>query len=114
MPIVTYYEAPAPKEEPRTQKQTMILVNAQTNTFDFVINPKAHEVPDGLTVDDRRELARIGFGNDALAAKAKQVYAAGGRIKDIKTKCGVSLSYAKKLHMAFGRAKKGSKFKKQY
>jgi hypothetical protein len=114
MPIITYYEKQAPKEEPRTQKQTMILVNAQTNTFDFVINPKAHEVPDALTVDDRRELVRIGFGNEDLAAKAKQVYAAGGRIKDIKNKCSVSLSYAKKLHMAFGRAKKGSKFKKQH
>lgn len=114
MPIITYYEKPAPKKEPRKQEQTMILVNAQTNTFDFVINPKAHNVPDALTLEDRRELARIGVGNYDLSVKAKSVYAAGGRTKDISEKCGVSLSYAKKIHMAFGRAKKGSKFKKQY
>lgn len=105
----------APKTQPEQRQAPangVVLVNAATNTFEFVINPKAADVPSVLTLEDRRELALIGIGNTQLAERAKAVYAAGGRAKDITKQCGISLSYSKKIHMAFSRAKKGSKFKK--
>lgn len=107
----------APKTQPESRKSPasgVILVDRTTNTFEFIIKPKAVEdVPSALTIEDRRELARICIGNMELAEKAKAVYAAGGRARHIAKTCGVSLSYSKKLHMAFGRSQKeGSKFKK--
>lgn len=102
----------AQQEQRQAPANGVVLVNAATNTFEFVLNPRAADVPSVLTLEDRRELALIGIGNIQLAEQAKAIYAAGGRIKDIKKQCGISPSYSKKLHMAFGRAKKGSKFKK--
>lgn len=105
----------APKtqtEKRQAPANGVVLVNAATNTFEFVINPKAVNVDNTLTVDDRRELLKIGIGNMELADRAKAVYAAGGKAKDIEKMCRMSLSYAKKMHMVFGRAQKGSKFKK--
>ena len=95
-----------PEETPRTV--TVFLENPKTNTFGFVLKSKTRPgvVPE-LTLQDRRELAKSNppLMNEALNAKAKAIYAAGGRTKDIQKGCSISPDYAAKLHAAFGRAK---------
>jgi hypothetical protein len=43
--------------------------------------------------------------NEAVTARAKQIFAAGGRIKDIAKGCNISPDYAAKIHAAFTRKK---------
>lgn len=85
-------------------KITSILANPVTNTFEFVLDPKGRSVPETLTLEDRRELAKTGLRNQTYFEKAKQVYARGGGIKEIWLKCGNSVSYAEKVHAAFEKA----------
>lgn len=86
---------------------TMYVSDAATGTVEWNLRPanRVNDTPD-LTVFDRRELARCGYNNEALNCKAKRIYAAAGTVKDIAKGCRISPSYAKKLHAAFGRAKK--------
>ena len=100
---------PTETEQDKTPRTvTVFLENPETNTFGFVLKSKARPgvVPE-LTLQDRRELAKSNppLMNEALNAKAKAIYAAGGRTKDIQKGCGVSPDYAAKLHAAFGRTK---------
>ena len=86
---------------------SVFLENPETRTFGFVMKGKARPgvVPE-LTLQDRRELLQSDppIGNMDLAAKAKRVYAAGGKTKDIEKACHLSPDYAAKIHAAFGRA----------
>lgn len=87
---------------------TSYLDNAQTNTYSFAIRPKgrAGAVPE-LTKMDLKYLTETELNNPVWFKKAKEVYAANGRTRDIKNACGCSLSSAKKMYRAFNRAKKG-------
>ena len=100
---------PTEPEQEGTQRQvTVFLENKATNTFGFVLKSKARPgVSPELTLQDRRELATNNppLTNDLVNAKAKAIYAAGGRTKDIQKGCNISPDYAAKLHAAFGRAK---------
>jgi hypothetical protein len=94
-----------PKEAP---KSTAYLENPQTNTFSFVLKTATRsEVVPHLTLDDRRALAASNppLMNEVVTARAKQIFAAGGRIKDIAKGCNISPDYAAKIHAAFTRKK---------
>lgn len=93
---------------------SVFLENPETRTFGFVMKGKSRPgvVPE-LTLQDRRELAALNIGNVDLAEKAKRIYAAGGGIKTIADRCNISPSYAKQIHMCFGRAIK-HKVKNRY
>lgn len=100
---------PTEQPEEETPRQVTVFVeNQDTNTFGFVLKSKARPgVSPELTLQDRRELATNNppLTNDVVNAKAKAIYAAGGRTKDIRKGCNISPDYAAKLHAAFGRAK---------
>lgn len=89
-------------------ESTAYVDNAHTNTYGFALRPKgrAGVVPE-LTMDDLKYLAETELNNPAWFSRAKQVYSACGRAKDIRAACGCSLSSAKKMYRAFNRAKKG-------
>lgn len=95
-----------PADEPRQTATTVYVENAGTNTFGFVLKPSARTVSPDLTTDDRRELEGNSppLRNTAVNVRAKRIYAAGGKARDIETGCRVSPSYAEKLHAAFSRA----------
>ena len=105
---------PTEQPEEETPRQVTVFVeNPKTNTFGFVLKSKARpDVSPELTLQDRRELAGMNIGNLPLSAKAKAIYAAGGGITEIAKQCNISPSYAKKLHMAFGRFKNGQNAKR--
>lgn len=86
---------------------TMYVSDPSTGTVEWNLRPanRVNDTPE-LTVYDLRELARCGYNNEALNYKAKRIYAARGTAKNIEKACDISPSYAKKLHAAFGRAKK--------
>lgn len=93
--------------EPEAAQNTsgVVLVNERTNTFEFIIDKKTRKgISETLTIDDRRELIKTGLNNEEYFELAKRVYAAGGDINEIHSKCGKSLSYAEKVHAAFERA----------
>lgn len=104
--IFTRQIRPTEQEQEETPRQVTVFVeNKATNTFGFVLKSKARPgVSPELTLQDRRELAKAALNNDHINALAKRVYASGGRIKDIKNTCSISIDYAKRLHSAFGRA----------
>lgn len=105
---------PTEQPEEETPRQVTVFVeNPKTNTFGFVLKSKARPgVSPELTLQDKKELAGMNIGNLPLAAKAKAIYAAGGGITEIAKQCNISPSYAKKLHMAFGRFKNGQNAKR--
>lgn len=93
------------KQELVEQKNSVILTNPVTNTFDFVIDRKTRPgVSESLTIEDRRELVKTRLNDLDYFAKAKAVYAAGGGAEKIQEVCGKSISYAEKVHAAFERA----------
>lgn len=99
--------------EPPESKQEVVssafVSDAQTGTIEWVLKPKARtETSPVLTIHDRRELAKTDLKDDVYFAKAKRVYAAGGGVKKIRSECGKSLSYARKVHRAFSNAEKGT------
>lgn len=95
-----------PADERRQTSTTVYVENESTNTFGFVLKPSTRTVSPDLTTDDRRELEsnKPPLRNTVVNVKAKRIYAAGGKAKDIETGCRVSPSYAEKLHAAFSRA----------
>ena len=89
---------------------SVFLENPETRTFGFVMKGKSRPgVMPELTLQDRRELAAKQLNNEQVNVLAKRIYASGGRIKDIKSGCAISIDYAKRLHSAFGRATKRHK-----
>lgn len=87
---------------------TAYLDRPDQNGYSFVLKPKGREgVSEELTLRDRQELVKTELNNPVWFAKAKRAYAAGGRTRDIKSACNCSPSSAKKMYMAFNRAKKG-------
>lgn len=87
---------------------TSYVDDPQTNTYGFTMKPKGRAcVAPELTLDDLKYLLETELNNPVWFSRAKQVYAANGRARDIKNACGCSLSSAKKMYRAFNRAKKG-------
>lgn len=102
--MITVFDPISPGKE-SVQTTSAVLVNASTNTFEFVLDRKARPgVVSKLTLQDRRELTKTRLSDEAYFSTAKEVYAAGGGINEIHGKCGKSLSYAEKVHAAFERA----------
>lgn len=86
---------------------SVFVDNPETRTFGFVMKGKSRPgVDPELTLQDRRELlgSNPPIGNMELAAKAKRIYAANGKTKDIEKWCDISPDYAAKIYAAFGRA----------
>ena len=107
------FTRPAPAKDPEPTQSEVYLINEETRTFGFSV--KASEGHTGsLTQADRIELHAQGLNNMSLAKKAKALWAEGEKPGKIADKCRVSLSYAKKMSMCFGRAASGSKFKEQH
>ena len=102
MVLITIIDDTKPAKEPVTGR---ITVDEARNCYEWVLTPKQQkiDVTGALTLQDRRELAR---DTETINVRAKTIYAAGGRIKDIQAGCGIGKDYAKKLHAAFGRASK--------
>lgn len=97
----------SPTQEAQRPTSTAIVVNADTNTFEFVMRPKGRvETSDVLSLEDLRELRKTGLNNRLYFEQAKRVFAAGGGAKDIRKACGLSPSAAKKVLAALNRAKK--------
>jgi hypothetical protein len=94
-------------QEAPAKVSTMFVENRQTQTFGWVLKSTSRPaaVPE-LTLHDRRELAAYGMNNAEINTMAKRIFAAGGKIKNIKAQCKISIDYAKRLHAAFGRALK--------
>lgn len=105
----------SPVEEAQRPTSTAIVVNADTNTFEFVLRPKGRvETSDVLSLEDLRELRKTGLNNRLYFEQAKRVFAAGGGAKDIRNACGLSPSAAKKVLAALNRAKKAQVQKSVY
>ena len=94
-------EPPAPVKT----VSTAYVENPETNTIAWVDTPSGRVgiVPE-LTLQDRRELAKTPLKDEIYFFKAKRVYAAGGKAKEIRKECGRSPSYAEKVYAAFNRA----------
>ena len=97
----------SPTENTKLPPSTAVLVDENTNTFEFPMRPKGCvETSDALTIEDLRELRKTGLNNRLYFEQAKRVFAAGGGTKDIRNACGLSPSAAKKVLAALNRAKK--------
>ena len=107
------FNRPAPAKQPDAPQSGVYLINAETNTFGFDVKVASEGRTAELTREDRQALYAQGLNNMSLAARAKAIWAEGGKPADIAKACRCSLSYAKKLSMCFGRAASGSKFKKE-
>ena len=105
MVLITIIDDTKPAKEPVTGR---ITVDEARNCYEWVLTPKQQkiDVTGALTLQDRRELAKDNLNTETINVRAKTIYAAGGRIKDIQSGCGIGKDYAKKLHAAFGRASK--------
>lgn len=96
---------PLTPQRQEEQRNSVVLTNAVTNTFEFVIERKSRPgVSDKLTIEDRRELVKTRLNDPVYFEQAKAVFAAGGDTAKIREVCGKSLSYAEKVHAAFERA----------
>lgn len=105
------FNRPAPSKQPDAPQSGVYLISAETNTFGFDVKVASEGRTAELTREDRQSLYSQRLNNMSLAARAKAVWADGGKPADIAKACRCSLSYAKKLSMCFGRAAAGSKFK---
>lgn len=95
-----------PKSEPQAKRETVILSNAETRTFDF-ITPAKSEKPGAvstLTIYDLGLLAERGHKNPERNAAAKRIWAAGSTAQEGAELLGVSLDLAKKLFGTFSTA----------
>lgn len=106
------FKRPSPPKEPDAPQSSVYVINLETRTFGFDPKVASEGRTAELTREDRIAVHAQGINNMALAARAKAVWADGGKPGDIAKQCRCSLSYAKKLSMCFGRAASGSKFKK--
>lgn len=106
------FNRPAPPKEPDAPQSSVYVIDAATKTFGFDAKVASEGRTAELTREDRIAVHAQGINNMTLAARAKTVWADGGKPGDISRQCRCSLSYAKKLSMCFGRAASGSKFKK--
>lgn len=106
------FNRPAPAQKPDAQQSSVYVIDAQTKTFGFDAKVASEGRTAELTREDRIAVHAQGINNMHLAARAKAVWAEGGKPGDIANQCRCSLSYGKKLSMCFGRAAAGSRFKK--
>lgn len=95
-----------PKAESKPARETVILSNAETRTFDFVTPAKSEKpgaVPT-LTVYDLGLLAERGHKNPERNAAAKRIWAAGSTAQECAELLHISLDLAKKIFGTFSTA----------
>ena len=103
--------AHAPESKPR-QSSGVRLVDAETRTFEWATGRVMREVTGELTGHDWQEIQRLNLSDMQVAIAAKTMWRDGVKVCQWPANLGVSLSYCRKLSMAFGRAERSSKFKK--
>jgi len=97
-----FHRQGAPAQEDTKPSPGVYVLDAKTNTFGFAKKGRALPgvVPE-LTADDRRRLAKRGYGNLALMERAKEMYAAGASIRQMSEALNISPDYVKGIRSCF-------------